>query len=74
MQNLLKLTQFLRALADKPLGFQTIYHVTEGKTYATTVSGLTAVAAREGVKIGTTQIIIVEAGVVALEAVKVTVK
>lgn len=74
MKNLLGLTPFVKALAGKPLGYQTLYHVPEGKTYAATVSGLTAIAAREGVRLGTTQVLIVEAGVIALAAVKVTVK
>lgn len=75
MQNIHSLTEFIRALADRPLGFSSFYLVTEGKGYRGTCKALTATAGREGLKISTSQAIVIDpATLSAVEAVKVTVK
>lgn len=75
MQNLYSLTEFIRALTDRPLGFSSLYLVTEGKGYRGTCKALAATAAREGLKISTSQALIVDPATLGtLEAVKVTVK
>lgn len=74
MHNHHSLTEFIRILKDSQLGYSMLWHVPEGKSYTATVSGLTATAAREGVKISTAQVMIVEAGKVVELAVKVTAK
>lgn len=75
MQNLYTLTDFIRLLTAKPLGFSALYLVTEGKGYRGTCKALTATAGREGLKISTSQALLIDPATLAtLEAVKVTVK
>ncbi|QYC52643.1 hypothetical protein [Salmonella phage SSBI34] len=75
MQNILGLTDFIRALKGRSLGFSAVYMVPEGKTYSQAVNGLIATAARENVKISTGQILAVDPATFAtIAAIKVTVK
>lgn len=75
MQNLYSLTDFIRALKIKPLGFSSVYLVEQGKAYRTTCKALTATAGRENLKISTTQLMLVDpATLTTIEAIKVTVK
>lgn len=75
MQNLLTLTDFIRAMGSRPMGFSALYLVTDGKGYRPTCKALAAVAAREGVKISTGQALVVDPATLAtVEAIRVTVK
>ncbi|AEZ66254.1 hypothetical protein CB7_134 [Pectobacterium phage vB_PatM_CB7] len=75
MQNLYSMTEFIRLLAGRPMGFTCLYLVTDGKGYRITSKSLAAIAAREGVKISTAQALIVDPATVAtIEAIRVTVK
>ena len=74
MHNHLSLTEFIRTLKAAPLGYAMLWHVPQDKSYTATVSGLTATAAREGVKISTAQVMLVEPGKLVELAVKVTAK
>lgn len=74
MNNLLGFTDFIKHIGSSDLGHSALYIVQEGKSYQKTVSSLTAVAAKQNVKISTAQVLIVEAGQVAIYAVKVTKK
>jgi hypothetical protein len=71
MNNVLSLTDFIRAIKEGKAGDPYVYFVPEGKAYKTTQNSLTATATREGISISTTQILIVEAGELTQYAVKV---
>ncbi|URC22274.1 hypothetical protein CHUUTOTORO_01890 [Serratia phage vB_SmaM-ChuuTotoro] len=72
MENIFSLTEFIRELKSSALGRSLVYFVEPNKTYGTTVSGLTATASREGIKIGTSQILICEEGKQIITAIRVT--
>lgn len=75
MQNVLSLTDFIRSLAGRPLGFSAMWIVPDGKGYRDTTKILTSTAGREGLKISVSQALIVDPqALTTLEAVKVTVK
>ncbi|UTC25348.1 hypothetical protein P7_158 [Pectobacterium phage vB_PcaM_P7_Pc] len=75
MQNLLTLTDFIRAMGSRPMGFSALYLVADGKGYRATCKALAAVAAREGIKISTGQALVVDPATLAtVEAIRVTVK
>lgn len=75
MQNLHTTTEMIRALAGRPMGFSCVFNLPEGKTYSQTVNILLATAGREGVKISTSQILIVDPASLATEtAIKITAK
>ena len=71
MNNVLSLTDFVRAVRDSEIGSEYVYFVPEGKAYKSTVNALTATAGREGISISTTQILLVEAGELTQTAIKV---
>lgn len=75
MQNLHTMTELIRALAGRPMGFSYVYQLPEGKSYGQTVNSLLATAGRESVKISTSQILIVDPATLAtIAAIKITVK
>ena len=75
MQNIYSLTEFIRLLTSRPLGFSALYMVPEGKGYRGTCKALAATAAREQLKISTTQALVIDPATLAtIEAIKVTVK
>lgn len=75
MQNIYSLTEFIRLLKIRPLGFSGVYLVAPGKSYDSTCRGLVATAHREGLTISASKILAVDPATLAtIEAVKVTVK
>lgn len=75
MQNIYSLTEFIRLIKARPLGFSAVYLVPPGKTYDATCKSLVATAHREGVTISAGKILAVDPATLAtIEAVKVTVK
>lgn len=73
VENLLTLTPFIRAIKDQPLGFSSVYMVPQGDDYASTQNKLIAVAGREGFKISTAQLYVVDSSSLkTVQAIKVT--
>lgn len=74
MENILGFTGFIRHLKTQKLGYSLVFYITDGKTYAGTVNSLTATAAREGIKISTSQVLMCEEGKTIVTAIRVTKK
>jgi len=75
MQNLYSLTDFVRLMKSKGMGFSSLYLVPRGKSYGGTSRSLVATACREGVVISTAKAIVLDpSSLKALEAIRVTVK
>lgn len=75
MQNLYSLTEFIRLLKIRPMGFSALYLVPAGRSYDSTCKSLTATAHREGVTISAAKVLAVDpSNLATLEAVRVTVK
>lgn len=73
MQNIDNMTNFLRLLKDKPLGFSAPYLLPDGKNYYTATRSLIALSKRVDVNISVSPLLIVDpANVSTIEAIKVT--